>query len=50
MNQIVDMFGIKSSAEIPIDDAISKYSDMGSPIVEVLPESAELSRLFLDIT
>lgn len=48
MNQITELFGIKNSIEIPIDDSISQLSDQGAPIVDVLPDSAELTRMFLN--
>lgn len=38
MNMLKKQFGITSSISIPLYSDISKYSDLGSPVVLTLPE------------
>ena len=48
-NMLVKQFGIKHSFEIPMHSDYSKYSDMGTPIVLVLPNQSELVKKFTSL-
>lgn len=48
-NMLVNQFGIKNSYELPMHSDYSKYSDMGTPIVLVLPEQSDLVTKFASI-
>jgi Mrp family chromosome partitioning ATPase/DUF971 family protein len=48
-NMLVKQFGIKNSYEIPMHNDYSKYGDLGSPLVLVLPEKSELVENFTQI-
>lgn len=39
-------FGIKNSISIPLYGDISKYSDLGSPVVMTLPDSHTINKLY----
>ena len=43
---LVDQFGIKNSIRIPLNSQISKFSDLGSPVVLALPQSHELLKIY----
>ena len=46
---LVNQYGIKNSYELPIHSDYSKYSDMGKPVVLVLPDQSELVQSFKKI-
>lgn len=46
MHLLKNQFGIKNSLAIPIYSDISKYSDLGSPTVLVLPDSHPVTKLY----
>jgi DUF971 family protein len=46
INQLVSLYGIKNSVELPMDPELAKYSDSGVPLVLVQPESALLPTIF----
>lgn len=48
-NMLVNQFGIKNSYELPMHSDYSKYSDMGTPVVLVLPEQSDLVTKFTNI-
>lgn len=48
-NMLVTQYGIKNSYELPMHSDYSKFSDMGTPIVLVLPESSDLVSKFTQI-
>jgi hypothetical protein len=39
-------FGIKHSFSIPLVAEVSKYSDLGAPVVMTLPESHEINEIY----
>mmetsp|Transcript_29440 Transcript_29440/g.52715 ORF Transcript_29440/g.52715 Transcript_29440/m.52715 type:complete len:440 (-) Transcript_29440:33-1352(-) len=45
--QLVDLYGIKATLELPLITALSQYSDMGSPLVLVEPETSLIVQQFL---
>lgn len=49
MNQLLTLYGIKGSIELPMDPELAKYSDAGVPLVLVQPDSALLPTIFLDL-
>ena len=48
-NMLVKQFGIKNSYELPMHSDYSKFSDMGTPLVLVLPSQSELVASFRKI-
>jgi len=44
-----DQFGIKNSWAIPIYSEISKFSDLGSPTVLVLPNEHPVTKIYSDL-
>lgn len=48
-NMLVKQFGIKNSYELPMHEHYSKYGDLGTPLVLVLPEKSELVERFVKI-
>ena len=46
INQLVNLYGIRNSFELPMDSDLAKYSDAGVPLVLVQPESALLPTSF----
>jgi len=49
MNQLLSLYGINDSIELPMDPELAKYSDAGVPLVLVQPDSALLPATFLDL-
>lgn len=45
--QLVDLYGIKTTLELPLHSSLSQFSDMGSPLVLVEPESSFLVQQFM---
>ena len=46
LNMLKNYFGIKNSFSIPLMGDISKYSDLGSPVVLTLPENDPITLVF----
>jgi ATP-binding protein involved in chromosome partitioning len=46
LNMLKTQFGIKHSVSIPLQGDVSKFSDLGSPVVMTLPESHEINQIY----
>lgn len=46
MNMLQKQFGIATSISIPLYSDISKYSDLGSPVVLTLPEDHTINNIY----
>lgn len=46
LNMITDQFGIKNAVKVPLNGEISKFSDLGSPVVLVLPKEHEIVKTY----
>jgi ATP-binding protein involved in chromosome partitioning len=49
MNMLVEQFGIKNSVQIPLNSEISKFSDIGSPVVLTLPPQHTVVRAYVQL-
>ena len=49
LNQLMSLYGIKNSVELPMDPDLAQYSDAGVPLVLVQPDTAHLPSAFLDL-
>jgi len=49
IHMLVEQFGIKNSVQIPLNGEISKFSDLGSPVVLTLPPQHTVVRAYTQL-
>jgi ATP-binding protein involved in chromosome partitioning len=49
LRMLIDEFGIKNSVQIPLNGEISKFSDLGSPVVLTLPPQHTVTKAYLQL-
>lgn len=49
LKMLVNEFGIKNSVQIPLNSEISKFSDMGSPVVLTLPPQHSVTKAYIQL-
>jgi hypothetical protein len=49
LNMLIEQFGIKNSVQIPLNSQISKFSDLGSPVVLTMPKQHSVVKAYLNL-